>query len=881
MILTIRGTLAAALLLASSGAAAAQDPGDRPVLRAERATGEIRIDGVFDEADWERAPVATDFTQQRPNPGAAATHRTEARVLFDDRYLYVAMRMYDPNPELIAAQLGRRDATGLHSDWVHVVIDSYFDRRTAFRFAVTPRGVMRDVMQFDDVNEDGGWDAVWAVATRMDEQGWTAEYRIPLSQLRFTTDGSSALVWGIQFIRDIARYEERSLWSPIPAGERAFVSRMGELHGLSAIPAPRRLELRPYVLTRLERAPGNAANPFYRENDPGAEVGLDVMYGLGPNLTLTATINPDFGQVEVDPAVVNLSAFETFFPERRPFFLEGADIFRFQTNMGDGGPESLFYTRRIGRAPRGAPPTADWVDYPGASRILGAAKLSGQVGGWSVGALNAVTGEARADYYVGDELGTAAVEPLSNYGVARVRRNLRGGASGFGGMFTAVNRFIDDDALLFLPSDAYSGGVDMRHRFAGNQWELVAWAAGSAVHGDTVAIKRLQQAPGRYFQRPDADHLTYDPSRTALYGSAADVSVSKISGAWRMGGMAHLRTPGFEINDMGFQQEADRTFGAVYLGRIRFQPQGPFRTWNLFSNTYHGWTTGGERFVSGANVNGNFTLLNGWGGWGGVEHALPALSPGALRGGPALRTGSRTNWWTGFHSDNRRPTRFEMGINGNHRHETGGYFLAVSPHLSLRPRPGISLSLGPSLSHNVDHTQFVGVPQATAGSPQSTYYLFGRIDQTTIAMNTRTNVTFNPRLTLELFAQPFVSAVDYSEFKRVMDPRAVDFDQRFHTFTASELTEVGQSGGRTVYQYSPAAGGGYRFVDPSFNLRSLRGNAVLRWEYRPGSALFVVWQQQRSAQEVFGDFQFGRDVGEIFQAPGRNIFLVKATYWIG
>jgi hypothetical protein len=878
----IRGTLATALLLAAPAVSAAQSPADRPVIRAERTSAEIRIDGILDEADWGRAPVATDFTQQRPNPGTPATHRTEARVLFDDRNLYVAMRMHDPNPELIAAQLGRRDATGLHSDWAHVVIDSYFDRRTAFRFSVTPRGVMRDVMQFDDVNEDGGWDAVWEVATRIDEQGWTAEYRIPLSQLRFTTDGTSALVWGVQFIRDIARYEERSLWSEIPAGERAFVSRMGELHGLSAIPAPRRLELRPYVLTRLERAPGDAANPFYRENDPGAEVGLDVMYGLGPNLTLTATINPDFGQVEVDPAVVNLSAFETFFPERRPFFLEGADIFRFGINVGDGGSQSLFYSRRIGRSPRGRVSGAEWVDAPGSSRILGAAKVSGQAGGWSIGALNAVTAEAQARYYVGGEELTAPVEPLTNYAVARLRRNLRGGASGFGVMATAVNRSITDDGLLFLPDAAYTGGLDARHRFAANQWEISGWAAGSSVQGDPVAIRQLQRSPSRYFQRPDAEHLTFDPDRTSLEGLAANVEVAKISGAWRMGTMAHTRTPGFEANDMGFQQEADMTVGAAYLGFIRLQPQGAFRSWNIFTNTYHGWSYGRERMVSGANVNGNFQLQNGWGAYGGTEHSFPALSTGMLRGGPALQMGHRTNWWAGFNSDNRRPTRFNMAMNGNHRHETGGYFLSLNPSVSARPSPGVSLSFGPGISRNVEHQQWVGVPQPTGGAEPHTYYLFGRIDQTTVSLNTRLNVTFNPRLTLELFAQPFVAAGDYGEYKVVTDPRAGTFGERFHTLQEGEIAEIGETAtGRTIFAYQPSQGNSYAFVDPSFNVRSLRGNAVLRWEYRPGSSLFLVWQQQRSGQEVFGDFRFGRDVPEIFQAPGRNIFLVKATYWIG
>jgi hypothetical protein len=475
--------------------------------------------------------------------------------------------------------------------------------------------------------------------------------------------------------------------------------------------------------------------------------------------------------------------------------------------------------------------------------------------------------------------GSVPVEPMTNHAVLRGRRNLQGGMSGFGGMLTAVHRFFDHENLDFLPTEAYTGGLDARHRFADGDWEVKAWLAGSAVRGDTVAIQRLQRAPGRYFQRPDAPHSAYDPRRTALHGAAGDLTVARVAGAWRTGLLLHGRSPGFEVNDLGFLQSPDLALAAAWLGRIQFQPGTVLRNWAVFTNAYQGWTWGGERVVRGANVNGNVQLLNGWGGYAGVEHAFPVLSPDALRGGPALQTGHRTNFWGGFHTDTRRPTRFELETNGNVRHESGGYFLRIGPNLSLRPAPRFSLTLGPSVSRNVDPAQYV----AARAPEDGTDYVFGRIDQTTVAMNTRLNVTFTPQLTLELFAQPFVSAGRYGEFKRVEDPRARAFDDRFRTFTDAELRPDGQESGRTRWRYHPdgADPGSYSFLDPSFNFRSLRGNAVLRWEYRPGSTLFLVWQQQRSASEPFGDFRFGRDVGEIFQAPGRNIFLLKATYWIG
>jgi hypothetical protein len=882
-----RAATLALLLVSTAGspAEAQPEPEATRVVQAVRTTSELRIDGRLDEEAWAAAPVASDFVQQRPQPGAVPSERTEVRLLYDDRNLYVGMRMYDARPDSIAAQLGRRDATGLYSDWAHVVIDSYFDRRTAFRFSATPRGVVRDVMHFDDTNEDGGWNAVWEVATSLDSLGWTAEFRIPFSQLRFSTDGRQELRWGINFIRDIARRDERSYWSPILPEVPGLVSRFGELHGLAGIPAPRRMEIVPYALGRLSRVPGDPADPYFRSNDLGRDVGVDLMYGLGA-LTLNATLNPDFGQVEVDPAVVNLSAFETFYPERRPFFLEGADIFRFGINVGDGGPETLFYTRRIGRAPQGGlPADARFASVPSASRILGAGKLSGKPAGWSVGALGALTARERAEFHtVGGDRGDVVVAPLTGYWVGRLSRDFAAGRSGIGGMATALHRETHDN-LRFLTDRAYSGGLDARHRFGDGNYQLEAWVSGSAVHGDTLAIQRLQRAPGRYFQRPDAQHLTYDPARTEMYGAAADVSVARIGGGnWRYGAMAHLKSPGFEVNDLGFQQSADLSFVAAYAGRISFQPRGAFRNWGIFGNTYHGFSTGREHLLSGVNLNGNFELTSGWSGWLGAEHALPALSTDLLRGGPAIRTAPRTNWWGGLNTDRRKPMSLSVGVNGNQRHESGGYFLGITPSVSARPSPRLNLSMGPSLSRNVDPAQWVAL-RSVGGEPE---YVFARIEQTTVSLNTRLNATFTPRLTLELFAQPFVSAGDYSDFKRVDDPRGRRFADRFHQFGPGEIRmRVDTLGepvlvqGRRMYDVLRGGTAAYSVADPSFNVRSLRGNAVLRWEYRPGSTLFLVWQQQRSGFEPIGDFRFGRDAGAIFSEPPSNVFLVKASWWVG
>ena len=332
------------------------------------SSGDIVLDGRVSESAWQKAPPITNFTQSYPAPGAKPTDPTEVRVLYDDVALYVGIRMFDAHPDSIAAQLARRDASGIYSDWIHVIVDSYHDRRTAFRFTVNPKGVKKDVYTSNDGDEDVNWDAIWDVATRVDSLGWVAEFRIPLSQLRFASDNGRDHTWGFQVMRDVARRNERDSWSPWTPQSPGFVSRFGDLSGLTSIPSPRRLEVVPYVSTKLTRAPGDRANPFFRSTDTRPSAGADLKYGLSSGLTLTATVNPDFGQVEVDPSVINLSAFETFFPEKRPFFLEGSDALSFGevALYNDYGSQRFFYSRRIGREPQRSV-SGKFVDQPDAT----------------------------------------------------------------------------------------------------------------------------------------------------------------------------------------------------------------------------------------------------------------------------------------------------------------------------------------------------------------------------------------------------------------------------------------------------------------------------------------------------------------------------------
>ncbi len=831
----------------------------RPALAALRLPpGESPvIDGRLDDPVWERAEVATGFIQVMPDPGVPETERTEARVLYDDQAIYIGMRMYDSRPDSIAAQLGRRDMARGYNDWVHVLIDSYHDRRTGFRFGVNPLGVKKDVLHFDDTREDLGWDAVWEVATQVDSLGWTAEFRIPLSQLRFSTEEREEHVWGIQFWREIARKQEHTYWAPIPPNPGRMVSLFGELRGLRELPSPRRLEVLPYTVTRLTRAPGTAENPFYNPNALAAAVGADLKYGLTSDLTLTATINPDFGQVEADPAQVNLSAFETFFPERRPFFTEGIEIFQLNLQPGDGSPEQLFYTRRIGRAPQRPLSVPDgFVDMPEAAPILGAGKLSGKTAtGWSIGVLNAVTGSAAAQ--VADATGAQwiePVEPLTNYLVARTMRDFRQGQSMVGGILTATNRQLNDERLEFLHSAAYTGGMNARHRFAGGTLQLSGFLLGSHVEGSEAAIARTQRSPVRYFQRPDATHVEFDPTRTSLSGWSAQVELFKIGGGhWNWGAFAAARSPGFEVNDLGFQQFADGAFAGGFLSYSEFRPGQIFRHWNVNGSVVPAWTFAGERVQLNTNFNASFQLLNYWGGFGGFNRNFAGLSTSQLRGGPAIIEPARTSFWGGIYSDRRRPLNVELNLDGSYEEETGGHSFSLRPVMNLRPSPRAELSLSPTFSWNNPAWQWVG----RVGTAQEPRYVFGALEQRTAALVARVNYAFTPDLSFQFYAQPFVSALAYSDFMEVVDPRAPRFQDRF---TPIPGEQVG--------------------LDPDFTLRQLRSNAVLRWEYRPGSTLFVVWSQGRFGLDPDGSFRFGHDFDSLYGTPPTNVLLVKFNYWL-
>jgi hypothetical protein len=860
----------------------ASDHAAAPVANALRVSEPIRIDGVLDEAVWRDARAITEFTQIVPTEGAPATERTEIRFAFDDNALYIGARMYDRSP--VTTRLGRRDMSMSASDWLTIILDSYHDHRTAFGFEVNPSGVRRDQTR-SVTSEDDSWDPVWEAATTVDEHGWTAEIRIPFSQLRFNPGAEQ--VWGVQVERQIARLREFSVFSFTPTSQPAGIARFGHLHGLRELTTGKRLEVLPYAVMRGEDV-DRSGNPLREDRDAGADVGADLKYRLTSDLTLDMTVNPDFGQVEVDPAQVNLSAIETFFDEKRPFFVEGSEIFSF----GAGGGNSMFYSRRIGRAPQLGPPAPG--DVPDVARILGAAKLSGRSAtGWSVGVLNAVTGRAEARYLDPALVEQrATVEPLSNYFVGRIRRDLRAGQSVVGGMLTSVNRDLDNDVLQArLRSAAYTGGIDFRHEWAQRTWVLNGFVSGSHIRGSESAIAAAQRAPWRYFQRPDADHLDYRPDRTSLTGVSGQAQLQYRRGRhWRYSLLAGTVSPQYDVNDVGFQYRADRIDGQANVTYVQPRPGQWLRSWQATGTAraernYAGRTFPyiGETIMNRVGLNANGQLLNYWGGGIGIAHTGAALDDRLTRGGPSSRRPPQTQLNLNLNTDSRKPVNGGAGM-GFARNAAGGWGWGGGIGLNVRPAPNWNFTISPFVDRSHSLAQYRGARvDPTATHTFGSRYIFSELDQTTVSLETRVNVTFTPSLSLQVYAQPFISSGNFGAPAELRAPGEYEFLVYGRDVGQVEPIEAGV---RVYPQGRNGTAAPFVLGDPDFTLRSLRGNAVLRWEYRPGSTIFLAWQQNRSDALTVRDtpdagvFDFGRDRAALFATRPDNVLVLKVSYWI-
>lgn len=904
-------TLCASVLSAQNAAPVrgSNHPAPPPVLQAAERSAPITVDGRLDEAAWQAAPAATEFRQSLPNEGQPGTQRTEVRFLFDGEALYVGAKLYDSlGAAGVRTRLVRRDQLFGEADQLSVIFDTFHDHLGRTEFVVNPSGVKMDGYGPGGSNTDYSWDPVYEVGTAIDADGWTAELRIPLSQLRFPTDSVQA--WGLQIVRFASRLNERTHWAWWANNENGGPSRYGHLEGLALGRPSRSLEVLPYVVAQQTRpAVRPANNPFREGSEEQGRAGVDLTYRLTTNLTLSATINPDFGQVEVDPAVVNLSVFETFFPERRPFFIEGAGLFRFGGlncfSCSNASGLSALHSRRIGRNPQGtfALPSGVPTDVPDNATILGAAKITGRTpGGWSIGVLNAVTareqGDVQDDPFDPATRRQIEVEPLTNYFATRIARDLRGGNTQLRFMVTSVSRDLSDSALASRLNDhSELVGFETDSWFKRRTWRLMTTVAVSNIHGDTAAIRRAQQAPARYFQRPDRGNGSnglfsdaYDPTQDGMRGYMWYTRFSKEAGDWIGEAQVNIRSPGFEANDLAFNTRSDFVWWNGNIRRRWTRPSSWFRWLQVGVGGQYETNFDGDK-VGAPQISATWymDLLNYW-YVGMYGHVRPERGDERLtRGGPVVnRPADRfVNWFGGTDGRKKIVVNYDGYVAGN---TEDGLDFGTGGNVRFQPVSNVSLSVGPYYNRLITRSQYVrAVADPTATAFYGTRHVFADLDQRSLSMNTRVNWTFSPRLSLEIFLQPLLSSGGYRAYKEFARPRDTEklvYGRDIGTIRYdSVLAGAAMVEDTTGFRIDPDGPGGpaaaFRVNRPDFSFRSLRGNAIMRWEFRPGSTLFFVWAQSRASSVVRDRMHVGRDSDALLNVRADNVFLVKMSWWFG
>jgi hypothetical protein len=853
---------------------------EKKQYKATYITTAPAINGVLDEQIWQEGEWIDDFTQNEPYNGRPASQRTEFKILFDDDNLYVAIKAYDTSPDSIVNRLTRRDQAD--GDLVGIIVDSYHDLRTAFLFGVSSAGVKYDhLFSNDGQNEDSSWDPNWWVKTSVNAEGWIAEMKIPLSQVRF--DKNSGDVWGLEMARVLYRKNETDFWQHIPKDSPGFIHMIGELTGLEKIKPRKILDVTPYGVAKAETFEAEPGNPFLEKgNRYGINGGLDAKIGVTNNMTMDLTINPDFGQVEADPSQVNLSAYETYFSEKRPFFIEGKNITDFDLGIGTGSSQedNLFYSRRIGRRPQGDPALKDgwYADVPAFTPILGAAKLTGKTkNGLSVGFIEAMTAEVKAEI---DTIGgrkMETVEPLTNYLVGRIQRDFKGGKTIIGGIITGTYRDLDQNLSDIMHKSAYSGGIDFTQYFKDKNWMFNLNTAFSQVSGSKTVMEETQRSSARYFQRPDNDYTAFDPDRTSLYGSAGRVQMVKLNGHWNFVSCVKWKTPGFEINDLGYQRQADQVLSLLWAGYSQWEPKGIYKSYNFNFDIYSSLNFGGNNTGRGLEANASMNLKNFWSIWTSDGISTSSFSTSMLRGGPMMKVPGNVYGNIGFSTDNRKKLVAHVYLSSSANFEKDSRNFSTGIDITVKPSNYLVITVSPGFSKSFSELQYV--TNTTYGSDDR--YIFSNIDRKTINASIRVNLNLSPDLTLQYWGQPFIATGKYNNYKYITDPLADRYTDRFHIYSYDQISSdpdnfyLDENRDGTV---------DYDFEKRDFNVQEFLSNLVLRWEYDPGSTIFIVWSQTRSGYNESGNLHLFNDIGDLFDKGDNkphNVFLVKFSYRFG
>ncbi len=847
--------------------------------RAVRAEQVPVIDGVPDEEAWNAGVWDGGFTQFQPFEGKDPKQPTEFKILYDDNNIYVAFKAFDSAPDSIVDRMTRRD--NVDGDNVGVIFDSYFDLRTGFAFMVSSAGVKSDLIFANDgQSQDPTWDPIWEAATARFEKGWSAEMRIPLNQLRFKSNSGD--LWGLELLRVVHRHNEMSFWQPIPRSASGLVHMFGTLEGLENIKTRKQIDLTPYTVGSYENYGKEEGNPFRTGSDYRARFGLDGKVGVTNNLTLDFTVLPDFGQVEADPSEVNLTAYETFFQEKRPFFIEGRNITSFRVGIGDGdlGNDNLFYSRRIGRMPQLSPSTGpgEYSFTPRTTRILGAAKITGKTqNGLSVGVINAVTSEERAEIDLEGERRFQTAEPLTNYFVSRVQKDVNKGNTIIGAVFTNVLRDFDESEITSLHKTATSTGVDFTQYFAKKNWMLTATAAVSNVQGPAEAIAATQRSSVHFYQRPDADYVSYDPGRTSLTGHAGNVQFGKVGGNWNIVYFTIWKSPGFETNDMGYTRKADEFGQLIWSAYSINKPFSVFNRVRFNSNQYNFWDFGGNFLSAGGNFSIYSQFKNMWSAQIGYNGSGPSTSNTLLRGGPAIKLPGVHGLFVYVGTDNRK--KLMVSTSGSYRKGGENYSenMSVNMGITWRPLNTLSVSASPNFSTGRNELQYVALRKFG----EEDRYLFGSLKQNVLSLSLRINYNITPDLSIQYWGQPFLAAIDFSDYKMITSPKDKQYSDRFHVYGDDEIN-YNQQQNRYYIDENRDGTNDYSFANPDRNSDVFLSNLVARWEFRPGSVIFLVWSQNRTYYEPEGAFAVWNNVTNLFTAEKPyNVFLVKFSYRFG
>ncbi|WP_241780960.1 DUF5916 domain-containing protein [Cochleicola gelatinilyticus] len=827
------------------------------------------LDGIFNEPVWDLVDWATDYVENQPDNGTAPTEQTKFKIIYDEKNLYIAVRCYDAVPEDIVKRLSRRD--GFEGDWVEFNIDSYNDNRTGFSFTISAAGVKGDEFISQNGNNwDGSWNPIWYVKTQIDEKGWTAEMRIPLSQLRFSADEEQ--VWGLQSTRRYFRAEERSLWQPVLPNAPGWVSEFGELRGIKGIKPQKQLEVQPYTVTQLKTYPEEEGNPFRDGSDARLTGGVDAKIGITNDLTLDLTINPDFGQVDADPGAIALDGFEIFFEERRPFFVENKNIFDYSFGNNQ---DNLFFSRRIGRSPQGSAfgATTAYVDQPENTTILGAAKFSGKTkDGWSVGVLESLTSKEFAEVINedGSEVETL-VEPLTNYFVGRAQKDFNDRNSYIGGIFTATNRKMEPN-LGFLHDNAYSGGIDFKHNWNDRTFYIEGNTVLSQVNGTAEAITETQRSIVHLFQREGASHVAVDTTKTSLTGTGGRLEFGKGGGGnWRYNIGGVWRSPELELNDIGFLRRADDIQQYAGVTREFNKPTSWYRRANIraYQSSNHDFEGNYNQFYY--QLVGFVNFKNNWFAEAGSENNAADFNNSVLRGGPRFRNNGFNLGFLYVGTDSRKKLSTTLGyVFGEAREQNFG-FTRYEVRLNYQPLNSLNVSMTAKYESRPDKTQYV----AQSDFLQGKRYITAAIDQETISTVFRVNYTINPNLSIQYYGEPFIARGKYSDFNYVNNPIATDLSDRVTTYTTNQIQLQGDT-----YSIDENTDGisDYSFGKPDFAFVQYRSNLVVRWEYIPGSEVFFVWSQGINGNGIAeNNFRSIVD-NQIFGQKPENIFLIKATY---